>query len=65
MENEQHAAEITNHRRNQKRNQIMHKNEGKGKHNNPKPMGHWKSTAKAKVHINISLPQEKRKKSNK
>ena len=25
MENEQHAAEITNHRRNQKRNQNMHR----------------------------------------
>ena len=62
MEAEQHVAEqLTNHRR----NQNMHRNEWKWKHNNPKPMGHYKSRAKGKVHSNIGLPQETRKKSNK
>ena len=42
----------------------MHRNEWKGKHNNPKPMGYCKSTAKGKVHRNTGLPQEIRKKSN-
>ena len=31
--------------------------------NNPKPMGHCKSSAKGKGHSNIGLPQETRKKS--
>ena len=35
------------------------------KHNNPKPMGHDKSSAKGKVHSITGLPQETRKKSNK
>ena len=35
------------------------------KHNNPKPMGHCKSSAKGKVNSSTSLPQETRKKSNK
>ena len=66
MEAKQHAAEQpTNHRRNQKRNQNMHRNELKWKQNNPKPMGHCKSSAKEKVHSNTGLPQETRKKSNK
>ena len=43
----------------------MHRNEGKCKHNNPKPMGHCKISAKGKVHSNTSLPQETREKSNK
>ena len=43
----------------------MHRNEWKWKHNNPKPMGYCKSTAKGKVHRNTGLPQEIRKKSNK
>ena len=43
----------------------MHKNEWKWKHNNPKPMGFSKSTAKGNVHSNTSLPQETREKSNK
>ena len=36
----------------------MHRNELKWKHNNPKPMGFNKSSAKGKVHSNISIPQE-------
>ena len=43
----------------------MHRNEWKWKHNNPKPMGHCKSSAKEKVHSIIGIPQETRKKSNK
>ena len=35
------------------------------KHNNPKPVGHYKSSAKRKVHSNTGIPQETRKKSNK
>ena len=34
------------------------------KHNNQKPMGHCKSSAKGKVHSITGLPQETRKKSN-
>ena len=43
----------------------MHRNEWTWKHNNPKPMGLSKSSAKGKVHINTGLPQETREKSNK
>ena len=46
-----------------KRNQNMHRNEWKWKHN-PKPMGLCKSSAKGKVHSITGLPQETRKKSN-
>ena len=35
------------------------------KHNNSKPMGHCKSSAKGKIHSITGLPQETRKKSNK
>ena len=45
-----------------KRNQNTQRNEWKWKHNNPKPMGHCKSSAKGKVHSNTVLPQETRKK---
>ena len=66
MEAEQHTAEEPiNHRRNQKRNQNMHRNEWRWKHNNPKPMGFSKSNAKGKIHSNTSLPQETGEKSNK
>ena len=46
-----------------KKNQNMHRN--KWKHNNPKPMGHCKSSAKGKVHSNTGIPQETGQKSNK
>ena len=66
MEAEQHTAESqTNYRINQKRNQNLHRNKWKWKHNNPKPMGHCKSSAKGKVHSNTGISQEIRKKSNK
>ena len=42
----------------------MHRDERKWKHNNPKPVGHYKSSAKGKVHSNTGLPSETRKKSN-
>ena len=43
----QHTAEWpTNHRRNQKRNQNVHRNEWKWNHNNPKPVEPCKSSAK-------------------
>ena len=64
MEAEQHTAESpTNHRRNQKRNQNMHRNEWKMK--TQQPVGHCKSSAKEEVHSNTGIPQETRKKSNK
>ena len=66
MEAKQHASEKpTNHGRNQKGNQNMHRNKLKWKHDNPKPMGFSKSSDKGKVHSNTSLPQEAREKSNK
>ena len=37
----------------------------KMKHNNPKPMGHCKSSANGEVHNITGLPQETRRKSNK
>ena len=40
----------------------MNENEN---HNNLKPMGHCKSSAKGKIHSITGLPQETRKKSNK
>ena len=43
----------------------MHRNEWKWKHNNPKPVGHCKSSAKGKVHSNTGIPQETSKKLNK
>ena len=33
--------------------------------NNPKPVGHGKSSPKGKVHSNTGIPQETRKKSDK
>ena len=32
---------------------------------NPKPVGHCKSSAKGKIHSSTDIPQETRKKSNK
>ena len=37
----------------------------KVKHNNHKPMEHYKSSVKGKVHSNTGIHQETRKKSNK
>ena len=42
----------------------MRRNEQKWKHNNPKPMGHCKSSAKGKVHSITGLPRKTRKMSN-
>ena len=46
-----------------KGNQNMHRD--KCKHDNPKPMGFSKSSAKENVHSYTSLPQESREKLNK
>ena len=51
----------TNRRRNQKINKNLHRNEWKWKHNNPKPVGHGKSSPKGKVHSNTGIPEETRK----
>ena len=51
------------HGRNKKGNKNMHRS--KWKYDNPKPMGFSKSSAKRRVHSNVSLPQETREKSNK
>ena len=47
-----------------KKNQDMHRNDWKLKHN-PKPMEHCKNSANGKVHSNTGLPWENKKKSNK
>ena len=39
----------------------MHRNQWKLKHNNPKPVGHCKSSAKGKVHSNTGRPQKQEK----
>ena len=66
MEAKQHTSEQPpNHRINQNRNQNMHRNEWKWKHNNPKPLGHYKISAKGKVHSITGIAEETRKKSNK
>ena len=44
-----------------KKNQNMHRNEWKWKHNNPKPMGFSESSAKGKVHSNKLTSGNKRK----
>ena len=54
------AEQPTNHRI----NQNIHRNKWKWKHGKPKPIGFSKNSAKGKVHINPSLPQETREKSN-
>ena len=56
---------ITNKSQRRNRNQNMHRNKGRWKHNNPKPMGHFKCSPKGKVHSNTGIPQETSKKSNK
>ena len=43
----------------------MHRNKWEWKHDNPKPMGFSKSSAKGKVHRNTSPLQETRQTSNK
>ena len=42
-----------------------YKSKWKGKHNNTKPMGFRKSTAKRETHSNTNLPKETRETSNK
>ena len=62
MEAEQHTAKWPrNHRRNQKRNKNMHRNEWKWKHNNAKPMGCSKSNNMREGYGKTNLSQETRK----
>ena len=42
----------------------MHRNEWKWTHNNPKPIGFSKNSAKREGHSNTCLPQETRETSN-
>ena len=42
----------------------MHRNKWKWNHDNPKPMGFSKSSAKREVHSNTCLPQETRETSD-
>ena len=48
-------------RRNHKRNQTTHRNKWQWKHDNPKPLGLSKISAKGKVHSNTGIPKETRK----
>ena len=59
------AKQYTSEPINLGRNQNMHRNKYKWNHDNPKPMGFCKSSAKGKVHSNTSLCQETNEKSNK
>ena len=63
MEAEQQAAEKPiNHRRNKKRNQNMHRNQWKWKHNNPKPVGHFKKQEKHQINnLTLHLKQLKKR----
>ena len=66
MEAKHHNSEqLANHGRNKKGNQNVHRSKWKWKHDNLKPMGLSKSSAKGNVYSNTSLPQETREKSNK
>ena len=66
MEAKKHTFEKpTNHRINQKWNQNMDRNKWKLKHNNPKPIGFNKNSAKRKDHSNTILAEETGEKSNK
>ena len=53
------------HRGNQRRNLKIPGDKQKWKHNDPKPMGHSKSSFKREVYSTTSLPQETTKISNK
>ena len=52
MEAEQHALNNQQITEEIKKKSNMHRNEWKWKHNNPKPVGHYKNSAKGKVHCN-------------
>ena len=42
----------------------MHRNEWKWKHNNPKPVGHCKSSDKGKVHSNTGNKKQEKSQIN-
>ena len=54
-----------NHWRNQRGNKKIPRDKWQWKHDDPKPMGHSKSGSKRELYSNKTLPQEKRKISNK
>ena len=66
MDAKQHTSEKPpNHRRNQERNQNMHRNKWKWKHNNPKPVGHSKSSARRRfIVIQAYLKKQEKNKIN-
>ena len=53
------------HWRNQRGNQKILRDKWQQRHNNPKRIGHGKSSSKRNVYSNILLPQERRKSFNK
>ena len=53
------------HWRNQRRNQKILRDKWQWRYNNPKPMGHSKSSSEVEVYSNTILSQETRKSSNK
>ena len=62
MEAKQYVSEKPiDHQKNQRGKQNVPKDKWQWKHNDPKPMGHRKSTSKRKVYSNTSLPLEIRK----
>ena len=62
MEVEQHTSK--SQKKSKKKSKYAQKLM-KMKHNNPKPVGHYKISAKRKVQSNTGIPQETRKKPNK
>ena len=66
MEAKQYVTkQLMHHWRNQRGNQKTPRDRWKQKHDNPKPMGHGKSSSKREVYSDTGLPQETRKISNK
>ena len=65
MEAEQHAAQYNKSQKKSKKKSKYAQKQMKMKTQQPKTVGHYKSSAKRKVHSNTGIPQETRKKSNK
>ena len=66
LETQQHATkQPMHHWRNQRGNQKIPRSKWQQRYNTPKPMVCNKSSSKMEVFSNISLPQERRKNSNK
>ena len=66
MEAKQYATkQQMDHWRNQRGNQEKPRDKWRQKHDNPKPMGHSKSSSKKEVYSKTFLPQETREISQK